>query len=242
MKKRIYILMFLSVCTCYVPQSSQIRAGIEAPFSTSVVMKALFCQSTGYNHGTQAGDNNVRMNAEIQEAENWFSRGSSFWGYGFWFFQVLSHFLTILVLNSLFGKFFAKVNRLAGGNPLRTLGMGLLYLIGLPLIASYSLLALLGLPFAILLLLLFVLSLWLGDCLAALLACHFLNSRNERSWNFWTVVLLSLGVVVVLDLLLFFPILGILLYLAVLAYTFGTLANMVLQSASIRELRASLFT
>ena len=220
MKKRIYILMFLSMCTCFAPQTSLIRAGTEVHFTTPVAMKVLCFQNPDYNLGTQRGYSKGRMNIELQEAENWFSRGRSFWGYGF----------------------FAKVSRLAGGNPLRTLGMGLVYLVGLPLIAVYGLLTLLGLPFTLLLLFVFVLSLWLGDCLAALLVCHFLNSRNERSWNFWTVVLLSLGVVVVLDLLLFFPVLGVLFYLAVLAYTFGTLANMIIKSSSMHELRANLST
>ena len=210
-------------------------------YSIPAETRLIIDQNATDEHASPLGLFYSRWHLSLQEAENWFSGGSSFWGYGIWWFRVLSHFLAILVLNFLFGKFFAKVDGQNGGNASKTFGWGLVYLLGLPLIAAYSLFTLFGLPFGILLLLGYVLSIWLGDCLAALLVCHFLNTRNEHSWNFWTIVMLSLGGVVILDLLLFFPVLGVVCYLLVLTFTFGTLAKMILTSSKFREIRTGVF-
>ncbi len=215
MSRQIYILVFFSICLSFLPQLVSGPLFTGEPFASSGIM-------------------GQRSPPLLQDSENWFSRGSSFWGYGLWGIQLLSHFLTLLIVNVLFGRFFAKAIVQVESTPLKIFGRGLIYLFGVPFLVIYSIGTLLGLPFGLLLLFVYVLSLWLGDCIAALLLCYFLNSGNERSWNFWTLVLLSLGMVVVLELLLFFPVLGIPLYMVILAYTFGTLGEMILEASKFR--------
>ncbi|MBT8179281.1 MAG: hypothetical protein HKP60_09210, partial [Eudoraea sp.] len=168
------------------------------------------------------------LNAQIEE--NWFSRGSAFWGYGLWFLNVIVHFFTLLLLNTLLGEFLARSVGKFKGNRWKTFGPGLAYLIGIPVLIVYCLATMLSIPFGLLLLATYLISIWLGDCLAALLLCHLLNSRNERSWSYWTIVLLSLGIVITIDLLVFFPVLGILIYIVILAFTYGVFFNLVKQT------------
>lgn len=159
----------------------------------------------------------------VQIEEDWFSRGSAFWGYGLWLFNLLVNFVVLLVLQLFLKDSLQGIVRRSYGNTYKVIGAGLIYLFGIPLIAVFSILSVLGLPFGILLLLVFVLSLWFGDCLAALLLTHYLNSRNEQSWSFWTLILLSLAIVTIIDLAILFPIIGVLGYLVLLAITFGML-------------------
>ncbi len=170
------------------------------------------------------------LSSGVQIDEDWFSRGSAFWGYGLWIFNVVTHFLMLVLLNTLLGEFLALNVDNFKGDHLKTLGQGLVYLIAVPVLAVYCVVTILGFPFGLLLLATYLLSIWLGDCLAALLFCHLLNSRNERSWNFWTIVLLSLGIVIAIDLLILFPVLGILTYTAIIAYTYGIYFNLVKQT------------
>ena len=167
---------------------------------------------------------------KAQMEENWFSRGSAFWGYGLWFFNVIAHFFMLLLLNTLLRDFLARSVGNYKGDGLKTLGLGLAYLIGIPVLIVYSLATVLSISFGLLLLATYLISIWLGDCLAALLLCHFLNSRNERSWSFWTIVLLSLGIVITIDLLVFFPVLGILIYILILAFTYGVFFSLLKQA------------
>ena len=165
-----------------------------------------------------------------QIEENWFSRGSAFWGYGLWLFNVIVHFLMLLLLNALLGEFLTRSVGNYKGDSLKTFGIGMAFLVGIPVLIVYCLATMLSIPFALLLLATYLLSIWLGDCLAALLLCHLLNSRNEQPWNFWTIVLLSLGIVIIIDLLIFFPVLGILIYMVILAFTYGIFFNLVRQN------------
>ena len=157
----------------------------------------------------------------MQIEEDWFSRGSAFWGYGLWLFNLLVNFFTLIVLHLLLRKTLEQMVNHTYEGRIRILAAGAGYLLGIPLLAAFCLISLLGIPFGLLLLVLFVLSLWLGNCLAALLVTHYLNANNVNPWNFWTVILLSLAIVTIIDLLVLFPILGIIGYLFILAVTYG---------------------
>ena len=159
----------------------------------------------------------------LQIEADWFGRGSAFWGYGLWLFNLLVNFLTLLVLHLLLRKTLIKMVTHTYESWLKILATGLGYLLGIPVIAAFCLVSILGIPFGLLLLVVFILSIWWGNCLAALLLTHYLNSRNVDSWNFWTIVLLSLAIVTIMDLLLLFPLLGAIGYAFVLVVTYGIL-------------------
>ena len=157
----------------------------------------------------------------LQMQDDWFGRGSAFWGYGLWLFNLLVNFLTLLVLHLLLRKTLIKMVTHTYESRFKILATGLGYLFGIPVIAAFCLVSILGIPSGVLLLMVFVLSLWCGNCLAALLVTHYLNSRNVDSWNFWTIILLSLAMVTIMDLILLFPLLGAIGYALVLVVAYG---------------------
>ena len=157
----------------------------------------------------------------IQLEDDWFSRGSSFWGYGLWLFNLLVNFFTLIVLHLLLRKTLEQMINHSYVSKFRILVTGTAYLLGIPLLAGFCLISVLGIPFGLLLLVVFILSVWLGNSLAALLITHYLNARNTDPWSFWTVILLSLAIVTIIDLLVLFPILGIIAYLLILVITYG---------------------
>ncbi len=157
----------------------------------------------------------------VQIEDDWFSGGSAFWGYGLWLINLLVNFFTLIVLHFLFGKTLEQIVNHPYESSIKVLAVGSIFLIGLPLLAAFCLISITGIPFGLLLLAVFLLSLWLGNSLAALLITYYLNSRNVYPWNFWTVILLSLAIVTVVDLLVLFPVLGVMVYLFILALTYG---------------------
>ena len=157
----------------------------------------------------------------LQIEDDWFSGGSSFWGYGLWLFNLLVNFFTLILLHLLLRKTLGQMVGHTYANKFRVLVTGVSYLFGIPILAAFCVFRILGIPFGLLLLAAFILSLWLGNCLAALLITHYLNSRNVQTWNFWTIILLSLAIVTIIDLLVLFPVLGTLGYLAIIAITYG---------------------
>ena len=157
----------------------------------------------------------------VQIEEDWFSRGSAFWGYGLWLINLLVNFFALIILHLLFGKTLEQIANHPSESRIKVLAVGSIFLFGLPVLAAFCLISILGIPFGVLLLVIFVLSLWLGNSLAALLITYYLNARNVNPWNFWTIILLSLAIVTVVDLLILFPLLGVIVYLFILAFTYG---------------------
>ncbi len=157
----------------------------------------------------------------VQLEDDWFSRGSAFWGYGLWLFNLLVNFFTLIALHLLLRKTLEQMVKHSYKSNFRVMTAGVGYLLGIPIIIAFCLLSVLGIPFGLVLLVTFILSLWLGNCLAALLVTHYLNATNVSSWNFWTIILLSLAIVTVIDLMVLFPVLGLIGYFFILALTYG---------------------
>ena len=157
----------------------------------------------------------------VQLEDDWFSNGSAFWGYGLWLFNLLVNFFTLIAIHLLLRKSLEQMVKHTYESKFRVLAVGVGYLLGIPLLALFCLFSFLGIPFGLVLLVGFILSLWLGNCLAALLLTHYLNAFNVSSWNFWTVILLSLAIVTIIDLLVLFPVLGLIGYLFILTITYG---------------------
>ena len=149
---------------------------------------------------------------------------------GFWLFYIFSAFLVILVLNTAFKDLFSKAVAYVDNNILKSLGYGLLYLFGLPLLIVLTFVIIIGIPIGLFLLFFYLFSLLFGHLVAALLLTHYLNKRNESTWNFWTIVFLALGIAAVLRLLTLIPFIGIIISIVTIAVGYGVLALTLLQN------------
>lgn len=138
-----------------------------------------------------------------------------------WIFYLLSAFLIILILNALLRKFWLKVAKNIDKNLLKGLGYGLIYLFGLPIIIAISFFIIIGIPIGLLLGFIYLFSVLIGHLIASLLITYYIKNKKERSWDFWTLSFITLGIAALLRLVIFIPFLGILISIVVVTITYG---------------------
>ncbi len=151
------------------------------------------------------------------------------WGFfgaaalGFWIFYILSAFLIILLFNALFKNWFSKAVGNLDKDLFKSLGNGVAYLIGVPLLIVVTFIIVIGIPVGLFLTTLYLFSLLFGHLVAALLISHYLNNKNEKSWNFWTIIFLALAIAIIIRLVTFIPFLGGIISFLILAVGYGAL-------------------
>ncbi|UCD61823.1 MAG: hypothetical protein JSV59_04440 [Flavobacteriaceae bacterium] len=138
---------------------------------------------------------------------------------GLWIFYVISAFLILVLLNWAFNDFFADTITHLDKELLTGFIYGLIYLLGMPLLILFTFILVIGIPIGLFLLSVYIFSLLFGHLIVALLIAHYLNKK--RNWNFWTLVLVSLGAAIVLRLLTLIPFLGSLVSIIVIAIGYG---------------------
>ena len=141
--------------------------------------------------------------------------------FGFWLFYIISAFLLILLLNVAFRQQFKGAAGQLDDKLLKSLGNGLIYILGLPIIIVFCMVIIVGIPIGLFLLGIYFFSLLFGHAIAALIITYYLNNRNEKSWNFWTIALLSLGIAIIIRLITLLPFLGVLISLLIIAVAYG---------------------
>lgn len=156
-----------------------------------------------------------------QEEFSW--KGFGIAALGFWIFYLFSAFLVILLLNWAFSDFFNSAATNFEQGFLKSLGYGLLYIFGLPLLIMITFVIVIGIPIGLFLSGFYLFSLLFGHLVTALLLSHYLRQRSDAKWSFWNVVLLALAIAAVFRLLTAIPILGWVLSLAIIAVGFGLL-------------------
>lgn len=149
--------------------------------------------------------------------------------FGFWMFYVLSAFLAILLLQLFFKKQFANAVIEVDKNFLKSLGFGLIYLFGLPLLIGVMFMIIIGIPIGLFLTGFYLFSLLFGHLVAALLLAHYLNRKNEKTWNYWTLVFIALGIAIVFRLVTLLPFIGVVVSAFIIAIAYGLLAIILLK-------------
>ncbi len=165
----------------------------------------------------------------IEQCENGTIGILSFATVGFWLFYVLSAFLLIVLLNLGLRNVFSLSALQLDQNLLKSLGYGLIYLVGVPIIVIVLMAIVVGIPTGLFFLFVYIFSLLFGHLFVALLATHYLNNRNEKSWNFWTISILALAVAIILRLITLIPFLGFFISVFIIAVTYGALGVSILE-------------
>lgn len=147
-----------------------------------------------------------------------------------WIFYILSSFLVILVLHALFRKAFSNAVDGLEHSWLKNFGVGLIYLIGIPIAILITFLMVIGIPLGLFTAAVFIFSLLLGHMIGALLLAYYIRYKKDKAWGFWNVTLLALLFVVILRVLTMIPYAGILISVVVLSITYGALTREVLYS------------
>ncbi len=154
-------------------------------------------------------------------------KGFGLAGIGLFIMYVLSAFLILLVLNWAFSTLFSDAADYLDSGLWKSLGYGIIYIFGVPLLIVLTFIIIIGIPIGLLLFSTYVFTILFGHLVAALLIAHFLYKNRNR--KFWPVVFVSLGIAIVLRFLTLIPFLGSLVSILVIVIAYGLLIAIFLE-------------
>jgi hypothetical protein len=108
-----------------------------------------------------------------------------------------------------------------------------LYLLGIPIAILLILLLIVGIPLGIFLTTVFLFSILFGHLVAALLLTYYFMDKKGKNWGFWQVTFVALLFAIVLRLLTIIPFIGVVISMVVLAIAYGTLTLNVLYTKKL---------
>lgn len=139
-----------------------------------------------------------------------------------WYLSVI--FIFILLIQYLFSTTFNKAATTAADRTLPSIGLGLIYFIGFPIAAAMIMITIIGIPVGVLGLIIYMMLIALATVITALLVANWLNNRRTgKSWSYWQLSFVALGLFVVLKLLSFIPFIGWLVMFALACLAFGSI-------------------
>ncbi len=148
---------------------------------------------------------------------------------GFWVFYLFSALLALILMNWAFANFFSSAAANMNTQFLKSLGYGLIYIFGVPLLILILFIMVIGIPIGLFLGSFYLFSLLFGHLVTSLLLAHYLNKRSDKHWNFWTIGFLALGIAASIRLLTFIPFFGALIGILIIAIGYGLLGITLLQ-------------
>jgi len=184
--------------------------------------------------------NNALVNAEAQfneDLEEESSLSSTMFGANAlkkWLIFILSAFLAILVFHALFRNAFSNTVEILEDKLLKSFGVGLLYLIGVPVAILLAFIITIGVKLGLFAAAVFVFSLLFGQIVAAILIAYYLRNRTDKNWGFWPVTLVALTIAILLRLVGMIPYAGIVIAIIIIAVTYGALALQVFRAKKQR--------
>lgn len=144
------------------------------------------------------------------------------------FIMVLWYLGTALVMIALLEYFFSRTFKNAANTikdtSLRSLGLGLLFLIGVPLAIVVLFVTIVGVPLALLTLVTYVTILLLGTVIVSLLIANWINNTYyQASWQNARIVIAAFGIFIFLKLASLTPFVGPLIMMLLVCMAFGGL-------------------
>ena len=140
-------------------------------------------------------------------------------------YSVLSAALFILILLLVSKTFFADAGKLAGRVPAVCFIAGLLYFLVLPCLTLAFVISLIGLPIALALGFIYVLSLIFAKSLTAIVIVEWMKSVKKWKWGLGKTFFASVGVFIVLKLIALLPIIGWLALIVLVCIGMGAIVQ-----------------
>jgi hypothetical protein len=106
---------------------------------------------------------------------------------------------------------------------LKSLGMGVLFFIIVPVAAIVLFVTLIGVPLGLLLVFGYIILILLATVITSVVGANWINNRYEKNWNFWRLVFTGFGLFVLLKLITFTPFVGWLIILLMVCMAFGAI-------------------
>ncbi len=136
---------------------------------------------------------------------------------------LLSAALVLGLLLLMTKTFFRDASKILAKKPGKSFLHGLLFFLATPIIVVVLLITVIGLPIALAVALMYVISIVFAKLLAAMVLARWTETYYKKKWSDIVVFFVALGLYIVLRLLTFIPILGWIVVFATVATTFGAL-------------------
>lgn len=131
--------------------------------------------------------------------------------------------LMILIVQYLFSTTMKKAADASFNHTLKSLGVGFLFFIAVPVAAFVAFVTIIGVPVALLLIIGYVTLILLTTVIISVVASNWLNNRNKYEWNFWRIAFGAFGIFILLKLVSLAPFIGWLVILVMACIAFGAI-------------------
>jgi hypothetical protein len=158
------------------------------------------------------------------EGNDYADEGTLF-GFGIFFMMMflLGGFLILLLLEWAFGRWFSMAaGEVLAGWP-RSLGIGVLYIIGVPVLIILSFLIVIGIPVGIFAFVIYLFSILFGKFVAALVITHIWKAKKSKDWGILKSSLIALLIAIGLQIVTSIPFLGAFISFCLLCITYGAI-------------------
>ncbi len=131
-------------------------------------------------------------------------------------------FLMIVIVQYLFSLTMKNTANTVKNASLKSLGMGFLFFVGVPVLIVVSIITIIGIPVGVLLLFGYLTVILLGTVIVSLIAANWINETNYNSlWSGRKIILVACGIFVVLKLASLTPVVGPLIMLLLVCMAVG---------------------
>jgi hypothetical protein len=127
----------------------------------------------------------------------------------------------IMIVQYLFSSTIRKAADTVFNSSLKSLGMGFLFFIAVPVAAIVAFVTIIGVPVGLLLLFSYIALILLATIITSTVAANWFNNRNKKQWNYWRLVFAAFGIFVLLKLVSAIPFAGWVIMILLVCMAFG---------------------
>jgi cytoskeletal protein CcmA (bactofilin family) len=131
--------------------------------------------------------------------------------------------LMIFIIQYLFSGTMKKAADTVFNRTAKSLGLGLLFFIGVPLAVVLAFVTLIGLPVGLLLLVGYIIAAILATVITSAVAANWYNNRNNHNWSNLRLTFAAFGIFILIKLLSSIPFLGWLITGLLVCVSFGSI-------------------
>jgi hypothetical protein len=156
----------------------------------------------------------------IQSGRWYYLGAASLVGLLWWLGMAL---LMIFLVQYLFAETMKKSAETAFNKTLKSVGIGFLYFIAVPVATIVAFITVIGVPVGILLLFGYIALFLLATVITSVVSANWFNNYNNSKWKTWQLVLAAFGIFIFLKLVSATPFVGGLIMVVLVAMTFGSI-------------------
>lgn len=157
------------------------------------------------------------------EKERWYFLGfASVLGLLWYVGMVL---LLIMIVQYLFGNLMKKAGETMYHRTLRSLGLGVLYWLGVPVAAVIAVITVIGVPVGIILIGIYAMLLLVASVIMSVVGASWIGRKATSPWGYWKTVFIASALFMLIKLVSFTPFLGKFIWAILACITFGAIVQ-----------------